>query len=128
MLEKELHKEDETRIISRLKSSGWIMAAGAETLGRAALTHDNGRIVIELEQDNEQREMILSLTSPNGRGVTVYPVYGNSLESTLDVLVSFQDRITPENFQEMIMELVTACPEVYIQEDEDGEPRLLTAD
>ncbi|MEV7656872.1 hypothetical protein AB0O39_22140 [Streptomyces anulatus] len=128
MLEKELHKEDETRIISRLKSSGWIMAAGAETLGRAALTYENGRIVIELEQDNEQREMVLSLTSPDGRGVTVYPVYGNSLESTLDVLVSFQDRITPENFQEMLMELVTACPEVYIQEDEDGDPRLLTAD
>ncbi len=102
------------------------MAEGAQILNRAALVHDNGQLVIEVEQDHERRELLLSLTSPDGRSVTVYPVYGDALEATLGAIVGFQDRITPNNFRDALRELISVCPEVYVQEDEDDEPRILT--
>ncbi len=101
------------------------MAEGASTLDLASLFYDNGRMVAEVEHHYERQELLLMLTSPDGRQVTVYPVYGDSLETTLDAIVGFQDRVTPDNFQEMLGELVAVCPEVYVQEGEDDEPRLL---
>ncbi|MCG7527755.1 hypothetical protein MHW47_25365 [Streptomyces sp. OfavH-34-F] len=128
MMEEDLHEQDRNHIIDRLKSAGWKMAAGAERLGRAALEYDNGQMLLEVEQDFERRELTFSLTSPSGEGLTVYPVYGDALEPTLDALTGFQTRITPENFRITLIELVEACPEVYMQDGEDGELRLLSVE
>ncbi|MGW3567077.1 hypothetical protein ACWDSL_24955 [Streptomyces sp. NPDC000941] len=125
MSDDELHKQNERRVLERLREAGWDMAEGASTLDLASLFYDNGRMVAEVEHHYERQELLLTLTSPDGRQVTVYPVYGDSLETTLDAIVGFQDRVTPDNFQEMLGELVAACPEVYVQEGEDDEPRLL---
>jgi|GEM_PF-4182381 len=125
-MDQKLHEKDGLRIVARLRSAGWDMADGAVLLGRAALAYDNGQVVAELEQDDQRRELIFSLTAPDGRGLTVYPVYGDRLEATLDAVVGFQDRVTAENLPEVLGELVMACPEVYLQEGEDDEPRLLT--
>ncbi|MGW2474178.1 hypothetical protein [Streptomyces sp. NPDC001665] len=126
MTEEDLHEKERKYIIAHLKSSGWNMAAGAERLGRAALEYDNGHMLLEVEQDYDRRELTFSLTSPTGGGLTLYPVYGDALDSTLNALVGFQDRITPKNFQTTLSELVAVCPAVYFQESEDSEPRLLT--
>ncbi|MEV8115384.1 hypothetical protein [Streptomyces xiamenensis] len=126
MSQQSLHEQERLRIIEYLKSAGWNMAEGAQILNRAALAHDNGQILIEVEQDHERRELLVSLTSPEGRGVIVYPVYGDALDATLGAIVGFQDRIAPHNFQEILKELIVACPEVYVQEGEDDDPRLLT--
>ncbi|WP_405622262.1 hypothetical protein [Streptomyces sp. NBC_01508] len=128
MSDRDLHASEAGRIIVRLKAAGWDMADGAETLGLASMTYHNGRMLIELEQDYEQRELLFTLESPDGRGTTVYPVYGDSLEATLDAVIGFQDRVGPENFQEILKELVVACSEVYVQEGDDSEARLLTAE
>ncbi|KAK1177591.1 hypothetical protein B7755_005055 [Streptomyces sp. NBS 14/10] len=125
MSDDELHKQNERRVLERLREAGWDMAEGASTLDLASLFYDNGRMVAEVEHHYERQELLLTLTSPDGRQVTVYPVYGDSLETTLDSIVGFQDRVTPDNFQEVLGELVAACPEVYVQEGEDDEPRLL---
>lgn len=127
-MSEDLHRQEKKRIVERLKLAGWDMAEGAVTLDRAALVYDNGQITIEVEQDYDRHELLLTLASPDGREITVYPVYGDSLEATLDAIVSFQDRVTAENFQDILRELVVTCPEVYIQEDEDDEPRLLTSE
>ncbi|MFF6883284.1 hypothetical protein ACFY9F_08845 [Streptomyces sp. NPDC012421] len=123
-----LHMRNEKRMIARLKEAGWGIAEGAATLDLASLFYDNGRMVIEVEHHYERGELLLTLISPMGLQVTVYPVYGDSLERTLDAIVGFQDRVTSENFQEALSELVSACPEVYVQKGEDDEPRLLTGE
>lgn len=119
---------DEKRIIERLKSAGWDLAEGAEMFGTANLTYDNGNIVIEVGQEFQKRELLVTLATPDGREITVYPVYGERLEATLDAIVGFQDRVNSDNFQDVLRELVAACPEVYYQEGEDDEPHLLTID
>ena len=119
-------EEDEKRIIQRLKKAGWNLAEGADTLGTADLVYDNGHMVIEVSQELEKQELLLTLTASDGHEVTVYPVYGDQLGATLDAIVGFQDRIRPDNFHDMLRELVVACPKIYYQEGEDDEPRLLT--
>ncbi|MBH5333676.1 hypothetical protein IHE55_02185 [Streptomyces pactum] len=126
MPEEDLHKQNEARVVERLKNAGWEMADGATTLNLASLVYDNGHMAIEVEHHYERLELRLTLASPDGREVTVYPVYGESLDSTLDAIVGFQDRVAPENFHDVLGELVAACPEVYAQEGEDDEPHLLT--
>jgi hypothetical protein len=121
-----LHTQDKNRIIERLKEAGWDMAPGAVTLDRAALIYDNSNMAIEVTQDHELRELLLTLTTPEGGELTVFPAYGDHLEETLNAIVGFQDRINAENFHDMLRELVAACPEVYFQEGEDDEARLLT--
>jgi hypothetical protein len=126
--DQDLHRQEKARIIERLMGAGWEMAEGAATLNRAYLIYDNGHMNIELEQDRKRRELLLTLAAPDGRDVTVYPVYGDSLDAVLEAVIDFQERVNPQNFRDMILELVAVCPEVYVQEGEDDEPRLLTAE
>lgn len=128
MTEPDQAELDEKRIVERLEGAGWQLAEGAETLGTADLTYDNGNISIEVSQEFGKRELILTLVAPDGRELTVYPVYGDRLEATLDAIIGFQDRVEPGNFQDVLRELIAACPEVYYQEGEDEEPRRLTID
>ncbi len=120
------HEQDKRQIIDRLRGAGWAMAEGAETLDRAALVYANGQMSIELSQDDQERELLLTLAAPDGTELTVCPVYGAHLDETLDSVVGFQDRINPDNFRDTLRELVAACPEVYYQPGDDEEPRLLT--
>ncbi|MFI7277580.1 hypothetical protein [Streptomyces sp. NPDC049879] len=126
MADQDLHNQESRRVVERLTGAGWELAEGAARLGRAALVHDNGRMAIEVERTFDERELSLHLLSPDGRAVTLFPVYGDSLEGTLDAIVGFQDRVSPEDFHGMVEAVVVACPEVYLQEGEDDEPRLLT--
>lgn len=116
------------RVVARLTGAGWGMAEGADVLGRAYLAYDSGRMRIEVEHHYERPELVLSLVAPDGREVTVYPVYGERPDAVLDVVVGFQDRVGPDDFRDAVRELVGVCPEVYVQDGEDAEPRLLTRD
>ncbi|MFG1951405.1 hypothetical protein [Micromonospora sp. NPDC048830] len=124
----DLHERDKRRIIERLTSAGWKMAEGATILNRASLVYESEQLSLEVTQDDQYRELLLTLVSADGGELTVFPAYGERLDATLEAIIGFQDRISPDNFQDMLRELVAACPEVYFQTEEDDEPRLLTAD
>ncbi|MFR9722589.1 hypothetical protein ACL02R_04335 [Streptomyces sp. MS19] len=119
MADQDLHTRESRRVVERLTGAGWELAEEAARLGRAALVYDNGRAF-------DERELSLHLLSPDGRAVAFFPVYGGSLEGTLDAIVRFQDRVSPEDFHGMAEAVVAACPEACLQEGEDDEPRLLT--
>ncbi|MFC7326717.1 hypothetical protein [Marinactinospora rubrisoli] len=118
-------ERDRRLVVERLEAAGWEMAVGAVTLSRAALTYPRGRMVLEIERHHERPELLFNLVDPRGGELTVFPVYGDRLADTLDAIVGFQDRIGPDDYREVLRELVAACPEVYVQADEDDEPRLL---
>ncbi len=119
---------DERRIIEVLEKKGWNRTEQGKQLGTANLAYDNGKMSLELQQDYGKREIILSLVTPDGMTQDLFVAYGTKLDPVLDAVVGFQDDVTPENFQENVRLLLKACPQIYVQEDEDSEPRLLTPD
>jgi hypothetical protein len=121
-------KQDEKRIIEVLEKHGWQKTDQGQALGTASLTHDNGKMTLGVEQEYGEQELILSLTDPDGLGQEFFVEYGDHLDKVLRVIAGFQDTVTPKNFRDKARELLGTGVEVYVQDGEDDEPKLLTPD
>jgi len=119
-------EQDEGRILALLGTAGWERSAQSLQLGTASLAYDNGAMLIEVEQDYGRRELIITLTAPSGLGLTLFADYGDGLVALLEAIVADQDALTTGNVHDHIRRWLTACPDLYWQQDEDGEPRRLT--
>jgi hypothetical protein len=120
------HREDAEVIRGVLTAAGWTGTAKVD-LGVASFSYENDAVALELELERDRRELLLTIDAASGATLTVYPVYGEALEPTLEAIVGFQDTISEATLQGSIAQLVRACPEVYVQH-EDGEPILLEDD
>jgi hypothetical protein len=120
--------EDKDTIIRTLEAAGWSRTSGGATMDLAILFYDNGSITLRAEQDDDddERELILELTKPDGT-LVLYADHGegNNLDALLKALVGSQDDITGENFQDHVRRWLQACPDIYYQEDEDADPQRL---
>lgn len=122
-------KTDGHVIEKRLTEAGW-SGARNEELGAPSLTYDNGSMTIAVEQEYGERELIVTMTAPSGMALTLYPVYGDELDATLEVIIEWSGKLSEDTFQQFVRALVRACPKVYsrVDDDEDSEPVLLTDD
>ena len=121
-------EQDEERIIEVLEAAGWKKTDQGRALGTASLFYDNGMMSLQVEQEFGETELILSLTAPNGLTQVLFISYDDSLESVLSVITGFQNEINPDNFRDKIRQLVNTNCAVYVQDEEDEEPKLLTPD
>ena len=121
-------EQDEERIIEVLEAAGWKKTDQGRALGTASLFYDNGMMSLQVEQEFGETELILSLTAPDGLTQVLFISYDDSLESVLSVITGFQNEINPDNFRDKIRQLVNTNCAVYVQDEEDEEPKLLTPD
>jgi hypothetical protein len=97
-------------------------------LGTASLTHDAPGMRLHVEQEYGERELIVTLAAPDGKELTLFIDYDDRLDEVLESVIASQDRITSENFREHARLWLAVCPTIYVQQDEDAEPRLLSAE
>lgn len=125
---KQEFEQDERQILEVLGGAGWERTEQSLSLGTASLLHDNGAMVLEVEQEYGQRELLISITSPDGSALTLFADYGDHLGDLLESIIESQDTIGPDDFQDHVRRWLAACPTIYYQQDEDSEPKRLTAD
>lgn len=121
---------DEQAIIQRLLAAGWLKAPGAQALGTASMVYDNGEIELWVQQEYNECEIIIVLTTADGLELPpLHAEYGQNLDALLESLIASQDQITIRNFREHVLQWLVVCPALYVQgDDEDSEAMLLTSD
>jgi hypothetical protein len=118
------------QITTRLEQAGW-------TEGAAISGFDDGEFVLEeavmelhrlmdltvsYSASDETLTLILEVTL--GHGSTIVMKCFQVLGDLLDLIVSFQDKVSENNFQDYIVRVVDICPEVYVDRGDEGLVRL----
>jgi hypothetical protein len=118
------------QIITRLTKAGW--TEGAATSGfddgdfvlEEAVMEFHGLMDLTVSYSASEETLTLILEVALGHGLTIVMKCFKVLEAVLDLIVSFQDKVSDQNFQDYIVQIVDICPEVYADRGDEGLVRL----
>lgn len=111
-------------IIETLGKAGWQTTDRGSAFGIADLTYENDRMELYVGYRHRSSTIGLDLEDPSdGREIRFSIGFGDRLEELLRVIVSWQAKVTPRNFRDMIEGVVHVCPETYLVEGTEGEVR-----
>src|SRR3954453_7811587 len=120
-------RSDREAVVETLERAGWegtinqqIVDQGMPFEFQASLEYDgNEQMSLMAQYDAEEPALELTIEAPRGELVlSIEP--GGKLQQLLDLIVSFQDKISPDNFREYIDKILDVAPEVFVDRGEDG--------
>jgi len=120
-------RSDRDAVVETLERAGWegtinqqIVDQGMPFEFQASLEYDgNADMSLMAQYDAEEPALELSLEATRGEVVlSISP--GSKLQQLLDLIVSFQDEISSDNFREYVDKILDVAPEVFVDRGEDG--------
>ena len=113
MADEQQPKSESAEIIKRLSAAGWHQTIKGEALGRAELEYDNGKISLLVDQGAEHGWLDLSIYDESDEGSDFSLQCPGKLNEVLDLIITFQDKISFDNYKEFLRELVKVA-DVYV--------------
>lgn len=123
-------QERREQIVKRLTAAGW--TDGAENkfysmdipVAHEAVMEFAGKMQLTVSYTAKEETLTLIMeTSLGGPGVTLIMKCWEALDEVLDLIVSFQRKVTKANFRDYVVQLVEICPGT-LSDTEDGYVRL----
>jgi hypothetical protein len=109
-------------IVERLTREGWEQTTRSRESGVAESVHNNGDMRMSIFQSIEDRSLALTLVDIESGGSLRFDVeYGDSIARLLDILTAWQDRLSVDNFRDMMNEIASSFPETYAEPFEGDE-------
>ncbi len=107
-------------ITARLLGKGWDQTQLGSTFEVADLEFGNDTMQLHVNHDLDRAALILKLAQrDSGEEARVLVEYGDDVGKLVSLLISWQERVDPENFRTMIDEIVRSFPKTYLVRDED---------
>lgn len=106
-------REHDKIIIERLTRSGWQRTDRSDVFGTADLTYQNQYLSLGVLHEWKDDSITFKIIDKNNTLYLAIYFKGN-LQQLLEVITSFQDEISPDNFKEHIGKIIKVCPSVYV--------------
>ncbi|MCP4359808.1 MAG: hypothetical protein GY796_17510 [Chloroflexi bacterium] len=94
----------------------------------ASMNYDNGNVVLQVDYIAKNRTIDFKIGNYFGERILLTIFFQNKLREIVDTIISFQDEITTENYDEHLTEIVRVCPEgtfAFNDDSEDEDDRLI---
>lgn len=118
-------------IIARLDKTGWSESEALSGFDRGdfepeeVIMEYNGLMNITVSYNASENLIHLIMESwLGGPSVALEINFLDRLNELLDLIVSFQDKVTEHNFRKYVAKVVEVCPEVYVDLGDIGLVRL----
>jgi hypothetical protein len=126
-------------IVSTLGNAGWTSGPyvdnewfdeGLFVESEASLVYSNQHgVEFVLHYDAERAVVYLTLTLSDSEEAELIIHFGDAISELMQLVVSFQDQISAQNYRKAIRAIVRLCPETYaVLGDEDEDVVKLTTD
>jgi hypothetical protein len=109
-----------TLVVERLAAAGWSPSSSAHELFDHGLwvtfeveMEHQGHVRLGVMYRTDQEALWLQLAMPDGSEVELKVEVGEELSALLDVIVRFQDTITPDDYRTHIRSILAVCPKVH---------------
>lgn len=134
MKKKELSKDELAErdlFVEHLEKAGWSEAGPANETYEARMSFNNGKIHLVLEYSAEiQGFYFYLINQDSGKEVKLVIQYEDEEKKLLELITSFQKKISPENFRDYSAKIAETFPQTFVdipgkglyQLSEDEEP------
>lgn len=110
-----------TLVVERLAAAGWspsssgheLFDEGLWVMFEVEMEHQGPGVHLGLMYRTDQEALWLQLEMPDGSGIELKMEAGDGLPALLEVIVGFQDVITPGDFRAHIRSIMAVCPNVH---------------
>ena len=127
-------RSDREAVVETLERAGWEERSTSRSSIRGSIEFQ-----ASLEYDGNRRDVAHGPVRRGGAGAGAQPrgaarrgraldLAGGKLQQLLDLIVSFQDEISSENFREYVDKILDVVPEVFVDRGEDGMQPLVKDD
>lgn len=120
-------QERET-VVSTLRAARWedtaltrLFDKGKDVRAEAGMVYSNGSMELRVTYFAAQGLIYLGMRDELGRGISIASRCGDRLAEWLDLVVSSQEEISPDNFRTYVQAMLDAFPETYAEQEQDGE-------
>lgn len=114
-------------VVNLLGEAGWIETEHSKKFEtefwlykEAVLDYDNTSMKMTVEYCAENEDLTYMMTDVTNMGIILRIVYGDKLAEILNLIVSFQNAITSDNYKRYIKKLINVSPKVSLDLGEEG--------
>lgn len=115
------HAEDAV-IIKTLSEAGWKKTVKGEAVGKADMEYDNGSVTLVVERGSDPGWLDLSVFDRSEEGSDFSLNCPGKLNEVLVAIISFQDKISFEDYKQYLTQLLQVCSEIYVDDGDDFVP------
>jgi hypothetical protein len=109
-------------IVNKLTESGWEQTTRSKESGVPEMVFNNGRMRTSIFQSIADKSLMLHLIDIDSGGYLRFDIgYNESIHPLIHILSEWQDRVSAENFHNMINEVATVFPETFAEPFEGDE-------
>lgn len=119
-------------IVERLTSAGWkgtasnrLFDKGKSARCEARMTFKNSTMKLTVTYFADKELVYFGLYDTLGKGVSIATNFENMLEEWLDLIISFQNELSSDNYKYYIEKIVKKFPSVFVEIEEEGELTLI---
>lgn len=134
MRKKEMSEEqlaDRETVVKRLKKAGWsgtafneLFDAGDFIYDEASMEYDNRSMLLTVNYTASNATLTLRLEVKSGKQVVLVIEFGDKLKELLELIVSFQKKVSPTNYKDYGRKVLKLCPNTFADLGDKGLARL----
>jgi len=109
-------------LVKTLSDAGWKKTHRGEKLGKPEMEFNNGEVTLQIGTRPEPGWITFAIFDSPEEGSDFAIDCPDKLASVLKTVISFQNKISFDDYKQYLSELVQVCPKTYVDTGDDLVP------
>jgi hypothetical protein len=115
-------QEFENLLVKTLSDAGWKKTLRGEKLGKPEMEFNNGHVTLQIGTRPEPGWITFAIFDSPGEGSDFALECPDKLADVLKTVISFQNKISFDDYKQYLSQLVQVCPKTYVDTGDDLVP------
>jgi hypothetical protein len=115
-------QEFENLLVKTLTDAGWKKTHRGEKLGKAEMEFNNGEVTLQIGARSEPGWITFAIFDEPEEGSDFALECPDKLADVLKTVISFQNKISFDDYKPYLSELVRVCPKTFVDTGDDLVP------
>ena len=112
----------ESLLVKTLSDAGWKKTHRGETLNKPEMEFNNGQVTLQIGTRPEPGWITFTIFDSPDEGSDFALECPDKLAAVLKTVISFQNKISFDDYKSFLSELVQVCPKTYVDTGDDLVP------
>jgi hypothetical protein len=117
-MSKKSREKNQKFLIKILQESGWTKTEKGEAFGVAELEYNNDEMILQVDHLLDNESIAFRLFS-NSQELFLIIKFEDSLREIINKIINIQDDIAVDNCKVLLKQLISICPEIYVDTGEE---------